>query len=318
MDDRCDVTVVIPTRNRADLLSTTLHSIQVAADEARRAGWTTQVLVVDDCSDDSSTQDVCQAAGVDYVRIEVHDGRNNPASAIVLGVSLVRSRFTTLFGDDDIMLPRHLAAHLEVVESGYDLCSGSFHLTDAALRHVTTRVLPQPIVGDLLEGRITINDGALVRTDLFQAGPWDPTLDQAVILPVWLTIMSQDIKSTTIAEPTWLYRRHGENISDALPPEDAEQRNRIIDSFRQAYLDRGERIPASHAQIRKDELEAYAEQTHLKEAAAAEAARLKAAALAEAKAEKARLAQERWDALPTWRKAAVKTRRRLNSLRPKA
>ena len=171
MNAVADVTVVIPTRNRAALLRTTLHSIQVAADEALRAGWTTHVLVVDDCSDGTATRDVCAAAGVEWCRIEVHDGRNNPAAAIVLGVAASRSRYTMLFGDDDIMLPRHLVAHLEVTEGTYDLCSGSFHVTDAALRQLSTVVLPQPDVADLLEDRVTINDGALVRTEMFQAGP---------------------------------------------------------------------------------------------------------------------------------------------------
>jgi glycosyltransferase involved in cell wall biosynthesis len=299
-----DVTVVIPTRNRADLLSTTLHSIQVAADEARRAGWTTHVLVVDDCSDDTSTRDVCAAAGAECVRIEEHDGRNNPASAIVLGVANARSRFIMLFGDDDIMLPRHLVAHLEVAESGYDLCSGSYHLTDADLRVVSTAVLPQPTIEDLLDGRVTINDGALVRTDLFQAGPWDPTLDQVVILPVWLTLMTQGVRATTIAEPTWLYRRHHANISDALPPEDREQRSRVIDVFRQAYLDRGERVPASVAQIRRDETEAYAEQARRR-------AVLSAAAAAE-EAERKRVAREAWNATPRWRRAIARAQRRLH------
>lgn len=272
MSDRSDVTVVIPTRNRADLLTTTLHSIQVAADEARRAGWSTHVLVVDDCSDGTQTLDVCASAGVECVRIEEHDGRNNPASAIVLGVAVARSRFTMLFGDDDIMLPRHLVAHLEVAESGYDLCSGSYHLADAALRHLTTAVLPQPTLEDLLDGLVTINDGALVRTELFQAGPWDPTLDQVVILPVWLTLMTQGIKATSIAEPTWLYRRHDENISDSLPPEDRSQRAQVIESFRRAYQDRGERVPASLAQVRRDEIAAYSEEADRRAAIAASAA----------------------------------------------
>lgn len=288
VNSHSDVTVVIPTRNRADLLSTTLNSIKVAADEARRAGWTTHVLVVDDCSDGCETQDVCVAAGVECIRIQEHDGRNNPASAIVLGVAAARSRFTMLFGDDDIMLPRHLVAHLEVVESGYDLCSGSYHLTDAALRHVSTAILPQPMVGDLLEGRVTINDGALVRTVLFQAGPWDPTLDQVVILPVWLALMTQGIRATTLNEPTWLYRRHQANISDSLPPEDRTQRAQIIEPFRQAYLDRGERVPASLGQVRRDEIQAYAE----------DAAR-KASVVAARKAERRRIARERRNSLPT-------------------
>ena len=301
-----DVTVVIPTRNRADLLATTLHSVQVAIDEARRVGWGARVLVVDDVSDDDQTRVVAQAAGADYVRIDVHDGRNNPASAIVLGVSSVTTPYLTLFGDDDIMLPRYLVAHLEKLAQGYDLCVGSFARTDAHLRVTKEVVLLDPHLGDLLAGVIGINDGAMVRTDLMQAGPWDASQDQRVIYPVWLTILTNGARTTSISEITWLYRRHDANISDRLDPEDSAARAAVLEPFRQAYLDRGERIPASRAQILADESEAWEKQHRRVDLAAREkAARAQAIA-----AEKARLKRERWDATPWTRKLVIRIRRR--------
>jgi glycosyltransferase involved in cell wall biosynthesis len=285
-----DVTVVIPTRNRAELLATTLHSIQVAVDEARRAGWSARVLVIDDCSDDSATVDTVRAAGFDVIRIEEHDGRNNPASAIVLGVASAASTYVTLFGDDDIMR----------LAQGYDLVAGSYLRTDAALRTVREITLPEPSVGDLLAGSIAINDGAMVRTDLFQAGPWDASLDQQVIYPVWLTLLTDGARATSLTEPTWLYRRHDANISDAPVAEDGAQRAAVVAPFRAAYLDRGERVPASREQIRLDEVAAYAEEN-----------RRNAEAAAAAKAEAARLAREAWEATPWPRKTAVRIRRRV-------
>ena len=295
-----DVTVVIPTRNRAELLATTLHSIQVAVDEARRAGWSTRVLVVDDCSDDSSTIDTVRAAGFDVIRVEEHDGRNNPASAIVLGVGAATSTYVTLFGDDDIMLPRFLLAHLERLAQGYDLVAGSYLRTDSSLLTVREITLPEPSLGDLLAGSIAINDGAMVRTDLFQAGPWDASLDQQVIYPVWLTLMTLGVRATSLTEPTWLYRRHDANISDAPVAEDGAQRVAVVAPFRAAYLDRGERVPASREQIRLDEVAAYAEEM-----------RRTAEAAAASKAEAARLARVAWDATPWPRRTAIRVRRRV-------
>jgi glycosyltransferase involved in cell wall biosynthesis len=254
-----DVTVVIPTRNRADLLRTTLRSVQVAVDEARRAGWSTRVLVVDDCSDDDSTAVAAREEGADVVRLEVHDGQNDPASAIVRGVAEATSTYITLFGDDDIMLPRYLVAHLEKLAEGYDLCSGSFLRADGALVVQQEVILPEPRLGDLLAGSITVNDGAMVRRELFQAGPWDSTRRQQVIYPVWLTILSSDARTTRLTEPTWIYRRHGGNISMTLDETDARLREAVLEPFLRGFEERGEPLPPSTKALVQAETEAYAE-----------------------------------------------------------
>jgi glycosyltransferase involved in cell wall biosynthesis len=284
-----DVTVVIPTRHRPDLLATTLHSVQVAVDEARRAGWRARVLVVDDASEDEGTREAAQAARVGYVRVPEHDGRNNPASAIILGVSAVETPYLTLFGDDDIMLPRYLVAHLEKLAPGFDLCSGSYVKADGKLHVLNEVILPEPHLGDLLGGRIVINDGAMVRTELMQAAPWDAGLGQQVLYPVWLTILTGGARVTTVPEVTWLYRRHEGNISDQLSEQDAAQRLAVSASFKQAYIDRGERVPPSREQVLRDEIEARAAQAR-------------------------RAAQAKWDATPWPRKMAIRIRRRARRL----
>ncbi len=284
-----DVTVVIPTRNRADLLRTTLRSIQVAVDEARRAGWTTRVLVVDDCSDDDSTAVAAREAGADVVRLEVHDGQNDPASAIVRGVAEATSTYITLFGDDDIMLPRFLVAHLERLAEGYDLCSGSFLRADGDLRVQQEVTLPEPRLGDLLAGSITVNDGAMVRRELFQAGPWDSTRRQQVIYPVWLTILSSDARTTRLTEATWIYRRHGGNISMALDESDARTRAEVLEPFLRGFEERGEPLPPSTKALAATEAQAQAE------------------AEQQARADAERRRREEWESL-SW---AGRTRRRV-------
>ena len=300
-DERPDpfVTVVVPTRERADYLLTSLRSILVAADEARRAGWGVRVLVVDDVSPTTATREVAEQLGVDYVRLDKHDGQNNPASAMAYGVSMVTSPFLAFFGDDDIMLPRHLVSHLELVEAGYDLVTCSFVRTDATLREIERRTLPEPHLGDLLDGKIMINDSAMVRTELAQRAPWDPSLGQVVLYPVWLTIMTEGVRATRIVEPGSLYRRHQENISDLLPPEDQSTREAIAEKFRAAIIASGRQVPWSRARQAEAQAEAMAQYAQWQaERRAAELARAKEAS---------------WAALPARVRGWRRVRRRAGS-----
>lgn len=237
------VTVVIPTRDRTHLLRVTLHSVLAAVAEAEMVGIGARVLVVDDAPTTSGTRQLAGELGVDYELIEEHDGRDNPASAIIRGVAAVRTPYLTIFGDDDIMLPRFLRAHVERLQEGYDLCSGSMTLVDGDLVPVTTRVLAEPHLGDLLAGSMMINDGAMVRTELVQRASWDPTLDQVVLYPVWLEVLIGGARTTTLSEPTWWYRRHRANISSDLGERDRHNRTMIRQRYTAMLLERDGVLP---------------------------------------------------------------------------
>jgi glycosyltransferase involved in cell wall biosynthesis len=238
-----DVTVVIPTRERPDYLRATLHSILASAAEAAVHSVTTRILVVDDASPTDSTSRLATELGVDYHRIPVHDGRNNPASAIAKGVSLVESRFYSVFGDDDIMLPRFIGAHVSALDAGYDVCTTAFVRTDADLRPVREVTLPEAELGDLLAGRITVNDGAMTRTELVHDLSWDPDLEQVIFYPIWLELLFRGARFTRLLEPLFLYRRHGDNVSDQLDERDAELRTRVREHYRDLVLARDGVLP---------------------------------------------------------------------------
>jgi glycosyltransferase involved in cell wall biosynthesis len=238
-----DVTVVIPTRERPDYLRVTLHSILASAAEAAVQGVTTRILVVDDASPTDSTLRLASELGVDYHRISVHDGRNNPASAIAKGVSLVESRFYSVFGDDDVMLPRFIGAHVAALDAGYDVCTTAFVRTDADLRPIREVTLPDAQIGDLLAGRITINDGAMTRTELVRDLPWDPDLEQVIFYPIWLELLFRGARFARLSEPLFLYRRHDGNVSDQLNEHDAELRTRVREQYRELVLGRDGVVP---------------------------------------------------------------------------
>lgn len=244
------VTIVIPTRERPDYLRATLHSVLASAAEAALVGIETRVLVVDDASPTDSSRRLSAELRVGYFRIETHDGRNNPASAIAVGVSLVETEYQSIFGDDDIMLPRFIAAHVEALEAGFDVCTTAFLRTDARLRTTREVILPEPALGDLLAGRITINDGAMTRSSLVKQLPWDPDLEQAIFYPIWLELLYTGARCTRLTDPMFLYRRHSENVSDQLDARDAELRNAIRDRYAARVLARDGAIPAPSVPVR--------------------------------------------------------------------
>src|SRR3954470_18911344 len=89
-----ELTVIVPTRERPELLKETVDSIVASARAASdRLGATVRVLVVDDASPTDSTRELVAALGteaaaagpgvsVDYARVDVHDGRKDPGAAI--------------------------------------------------------------------------------------------------------------------------------------------------------------------------------------------------------------------------------------------
>ncbi len=238
-----DVTIVVPTRERPDYLRPSLHSILASVAEAALAGVRSRVLVVDDASPTDSTKRLADELGVDYHRIDVHDGRNNPASAIAQGLALVNSRYYSVFGDDDIMLTRFIPAHVQALEAGNDVCSTAFTRTDAFLRPTREIVPPEANLGDLLVGRMTINDGAMTRTEVVHGLTWDPDLEQVIFYPIWLELLYRGVRFTRLTEPTFLYRRHAENVSDSLGERDASQRDAVQERYRQLVLERDGSIP---------------------------------------------------------------------------
>lgn len=238
-----DVTIVIPTRERVDYLRIALHSVLASAAEAALEGISTRVLVVDDASPTDATRRLCAELGVDCERIAVHSGQRNPAAAIVLGVARVESTWYSLFGDDDVMLPRFIRAHVEQLRAGADVCTSSFLRTDANL--VTTRevTLPEPALGDLLANAMTVNDGAMTRTELVRDVRWDAGLAQQLLLPVWLELLYRGARFARLTEPTFLYRRHDANVSDLVDEAELAMRRPIVDEYRARVLARDGVIP---------------------------------------------------------------------------
>lgn len=240
------LTVLVPTRSRAEFLGPTVASVLAAAEEgARTTGTRTEVLVVDDASPDGgATRAVAERHGVRYHRIETHDGRRDPGLAIATGVQLVETEHHLIFGDDDAMLPSHITAAIGHVLDGADVVATSYWVTDAELVPVREVVLPQATLGDLARGYSLVNDGAVVRTELVRDLEWDPSLTGMMLLPHWVSLALDERVFAVSRTPTWFYRRHGSNISAGLGEEDSDRRRRLVDELQTTVVERLGYLPA--------------------------------------------------------------------------
>ncbi|AQP50488.1 glycosyltransferase family 2 protein [Tessaracoccus flavescens] len=240
-----EVTVVIPTRNRSALLDTTLRSVQSAASEAvRGTRHGVRIVVVDDAPDNEDTRDLARQLGVDYLRVVEHDGRLDPGAAIKLGFSRIDTEFQTLFGDDDITLPRHFRSALDLIGEGADVVSNSFHITDSELNVTSTVILKPTGIRDIIAGHTRLNDGSFLRSSLIQGVELDVALEAHMLPPMWAHVMLSDARFAIVEEPTWLYRRHDTNISKAAYSErDRELRTRSNAAIRTLVLERLGHLP---------------------------------------------------------------------------
>lgn len=188
------VCVVIPTRNRVDLLARTLQSA------LGQRGVDVQVVVVDEASTDGTAAYLSQLHD-SRVTVLHHDQPQGVAAARNAGVSRARTAWVAFLDDDDIWAPSKLSAQLAALEARPDArwsCVGAVTV-DAGLRvQLGGRPPRGPWVADELLHRNRIPGGgsgvladtALVRelggfdTELSNLADWDMWLRLALVAPL--------------------------------------------------------------------------------------------------------------------------------------
>ncbi|MBD8078945.1 glycosyltransferase [Cellulosimicrobium arenosum] len=126
-----DVSVVVCTRNRAARLGRTLASVRLALDLAEEAGLATELVVVDNGSDDGTAEVVSTLAAQDARLRYVHEpvagiGRARNAGARAATGAIVA------YTDDDVVVPPHwLLAVTAPIRSGTaDVVAGGVRMAD--------------------------------------------------------------------------------------------------------------------------------------------------------------------------------------------
>lgn len=105
----CDVSVVIPTRNRTQMLASAMQSV------FNQRGVDLELIVVDEASTDDTS---AMLAGVtdDRLRVLRHDAPKGVSAARNAGIAIARGRWLGMLDDDDLWRPDKLAGQVAAAQ----------------------------------------------------------------------------------------------------------------------------------------------------------------------------------------------------------
>lgn len=222
-----DVSVVIPTYNRASLVTRAIHSVLNQTVAPR------EIIVVDDGSKDN-TAEVIRAFGppVRYVS-QVNSG---VAAARNTGVRHAQGDWVAFLDSDDDWLPHKLERQLELLDANPDVvwscCNFEYLIGDRVKSSGLSPVMAQKLgrggvihFFDGLQNNLAIGTcGFLVRSKvLAEVGEFDPSLAAGEDRDIWFRIGMRYPRLAYSTEVCWRYiqgheslTRRGRNRNDAM------------------------------------------------------------------------------------------------------
>lgn len=210
-----DVTVVIPTRNRAGTLVRTLATVLAQRDVDL------EVLVVDDGSTDDTAGRLA-AVGDARLRVVRHDRPAGVAAARNRGIAAAEGTWVATLDDDDLWRDDKLAAQLRSVREtgrvwGY---AGAVHfLPGPALWRLDPPPRPD-VAAERLPHDNVVPAGAsnvVVRRDVLDdVGRFDPALHHMADWDLWLRLIESG-PPAVVDRYLLAYRLHEGNMGLAAP-----------------------------------------------------------------------------------------------------
>ena len=141
--DKRTVSVIIPTRDRAELLRDALESIRAV--EAEGDDLVFEILVGDNGAPDSGAREVAEA----FDAIYMHTTEIGSSATRNLGLNRATGEFITFLDDDDLWIAGHIRPHIKFLEENavYDAVVGQVIPTNPD-REALTEPMPVDHPGD--------------------------------------------------------------------------------------------------------------------------------------------------------------------------
>jgi glycosyltransferase involved in cell wall biosynthesis len=183
-----DVTVVIPTRNRWDLLSTAALPAALGQE-----GVELEVVVVDDGSADQTAEELRTSFDA-RVRVVRHERPRGVARARNAGIEAARAKWVAFLDDDDLWAPEKLRVQLATAEarSASFAYGGAAAVTeDRSWLYSLAPPDPDALPSVLLERNVLWGgcSNVVVRTDVVRAlGGFDERLFQLADWDLWIRL----------------------------------------------------------------------------------------------------------------------------------
>jgi glycosyltransferase involved in cell wall biosynthesis len=216
-----EISVVIPTHNRWDLLQRTL------AGALGQEGVEHEVIVVDDGSADGTHE---RLELLDEPRLTVirHDTARGVARARNIGIEAATGRWIAFLDDDDLWSPRKLRSQLDAADDGNPaIVYAAMVSIDTNLDVLAFQDTPDPsgILDEIL-ARQAMPGGCsnlIARTDLVrEVGGFDPELRVAEDWDMWIRLLLAGDGRAARA-PEYLYGYYQHTVSSVLLNKDLVQ-----------------------------------------------------------------------------------------------
>jgi len=206
-----EITVIIPTHNRRDLLRQTLRAV------LRQRDVDLEAIVVDDGSTDG-TEDVVRRVADPRLQLIRHDRAMGVSTARNHGASEAGGAWLAFCDDDDLWAPQKLASQLAAAaETGRQWAYGGAVNIDNTLKVCSGKPpsAPEQLV-ERLRGFNAVPGGAsnaIVRADVLRdIGGWDPQLVVLADWDLWIRLARSGLPAC-VSEPLVGYRIHANSAS---------------------------------------------------------------------------------------------------------
>jgi glycosyltransferase involved in cell wall biosynthesis len=205
-----DVTVVVPTRNRAAYLPRCIAAV------LGQQAVTVELIVVDDASTDE-TPSVLGRLRDERVRVVRLEERLGVSRARNLGIGLASAPWLAFLDDDDLWAPQKLHCQLDAAQAGEaDFVCGAAVVVDEENAIVRYGHAPDPatLARDLLVRNVVPGgcSNLIVRTSLVtRLGGFDPRLTQLADRDLWIRL-AQSGRAAACDEILVAYLLHGGNM----------------------------------------------------------------------------------------------------------
>jgi hypothetical protein len=221
------ISVVIATRNRAEMLRDSIHSVLC------QTYSNIEVIVIDDGSEDDTAR-VVDELGDSRLRYAFQEHAGISA-ARNHGTRLARGEWLAVHDDDDIMLPSRLAEQLAHVGGDVDFIYGTFlnfddETGEFQLHHGRNYGYGPALMSGFAPGHSTW----LVRTEVMRRFPYDEGIESAVDNNVVFRMLRSGVRFRHSGVYCLLRRVHSGRITDT-----GGAGQKYVAGLNLAYLNRG-------------------------------------------------------------------------------
>ena len=243
MSGRPDVSVVIPTKNRADFLP---DAVQTAL---AQENVDVEVIVVDDGSDDETPALLAAAAADPRVRAVRFDPSRGQCAARNAGIEAARGAWIAFLDDDDLWAPDKLRLQLEAARHAgatWAYCGVLLVSPEGDVVRASGPPDPATVLPELLRANVVQAGASTVVVDAerlralggFEDGlstPWD----------LWIRLAA-DGPAAAVYEPLVAYRRHSSSFVTASRATAIAEARRVAERHRLLSREHGVEFDLAH------------------------------------------------------------------------